>query len=151
MRELMTTFVREPFFPFGGLQDFFNTVDEEFGRPVREAIPRGDIAEKDTHYLVSFDLPGVAKEDIHIEAYDSKLKVSGERKAYSEKSYGRFERIVTLPEGVDSDGIMAHHENGVLAIAIPKAEEAKPKKIAITQDKSNGLWGRLLGTTKKSA
>ncbi len=118
--------------------------------------PHCDIIEKDTYYLLSFDLPGIPREDIQIEVQDSQVRLSGERKyeaskgGYSEKKYGCFERVMTLPEGIDEEKIEAHHENGVLTIALPKVEKALPKKIAINNSRKEGIWSWLLKTDKRT-
>ena len=116
--------------------------------------PAYDLAETDSHYLLSFDLPGVSQDDLRIEVVDHRLVVEGERKTeredagisrhFSERSYGRFQRAFQLPAHVDTSKVEANYENGVLRIALPKAEEAKPRQIKIGSEK-NGLIGRLLG------
>ncbi|HEU4628778.1 MAG TPA: Hsp20/alpha crystallin family protein [Gemmatimonadaceae bacterium] len=79
------------------------------------------------------DLPGVRKEDIHVEIQDDMLTLSGERRQEheerhegmyrSERSYGTFFRAVPLPEGVDEDRISATCENGVLEVTVPLPEQ----------------------------
>lgn len=103
--------------------------------------PAVDTIETDTSYLLSFDLPGLKKEDLQIEVKDKYLIVSGERKTeYSEKthaqgrferSYGQFKRQFLLPETV-SDDIQAKFENGVLELTLTKIPEAsRTRKIEI--------------------
>lgn len=119
----------------------------------QEYIPPCDVAERDTQYLLSFDLPGVKRHEIKIEARDGQLIVSGERKeeqkeekkgrVSQEKYYGSFMRSFTLPSDLDANQIEAHFEDGVLQIAIPKVEKSKGKQIpiqerkSVTQDKQN--------------
>lgn len=157
-RELMRTNGYNPF-------QIFAEFDRNFDRILRNGapeipkdrtwdfLPAADLDENDKAYFVSVDLPGVKKEDIKVEVHDGKLSVSGERKSersdkgYVERKYGKFERIVTLPEEVDVEGIEAHFENGVLQLAIPKKELVKPKKVEIgIGEKKTGLWDRLVGT-----
>lgn len=115
--------------------------------------PACDVQETDRHYLLSFDLPGLTKEDVKIELDDHDLVVRGERKEEHEagegKSYtrerffGAFERRFTLPQSVNPDEIEASYENGVLEIAVPKAAEQTAKKeIEIKQ--TGGLLGKIL-------
>lgn len=111
-----------------------------------------DIDETNDHFVLSFDVPGIDKENIHIEAIGNSLVVSGERQRKSEsekagtfrseRSFGSFQRSFTLPEGVNSDLIEADYSNGVLQISIAKAEEKKAKKISIGTG-SKGLFSKL--------
>lgn len=104
--------------------------------------PTCDISETDDHYLASFDMPGVRKEDIKIELKNNKLAISGER-----HGHGKFERSLTLSATVDSQKIEALYENGVLNIALPKAEMAKPKTIQIQSGEESVLFKNLLKDT----
>jgi HSP20 family protein len=80
-------------------------------------------------------------EDIHVSLEGDTLTISGERKQEEEKQegesyrselyFGRFQRSVTLPARVDANKIQATYKNGVLTVAVPKSEEAKPKQIQV--------------------
>lgn len=104
--------------------------------------PSVDVAETKDAYEVKAEIPGIRKEDIHISLEDHVLTLKGEKKQESEtknknvhtveRVYGKFERSFRLPEGVKSEGIKAKYDNGVLTVEIPKAEEAKPREIAVT-------------------
>lgn len=100
--------------------------------------PCCDMREEDTHYSLSFDLPGVSKDDIQIEIENSQIRVSGERKSensekgHIEKRYGCFERTISLPQEVDEEGVKAHYRDGVLKVELPKAAKALPRKISIS-------------------
>lgn len=122
--------------------------------------PSCDISETKDHYLVSFDLPGVKAEDVKIEVQENQLMISGERHHEAKngttgamvrhgRAYGKFERTFTLPTSVNSEKIEAQFENGVLNIALPKAETAKPRLIQIQSGKP-GFFGKLLGTKKEA-
>jgi len=112
-----------------------------------------DIEETDSHYVLTFDVPGIAKEDLNIELIGNQLIVSGERKKdhqeyldrqhVIERRYGQFRRSFVLPIEVDTNNIEAQYENGVLQLAIPKLEEAKPKKVSIG-DSKNSILKKLL-------
>ena len=120
--------------------------------------PVCDIEETGTHYLMSFDLPGVKKDDIKIDIVDNQLVVSGERKQerkvdeksryFAEKTYGRFQRTMTLPAQVNADKIEAQYEHGVLQVAVPKSETAQPRQIKIGEGKG-GLFSKILGKTEQ--
>ena len=91
--------------------------------------------ETDREFKVTFDLPGVKKDDVHVEVVGNQLRISGERKEekevkdrsfyHSERFYGLFERSFSLPKNVKIDEISADFKDGVLKIAIPKSEIPK--------------------------
>lgn len=103
--------------------------------------PRTDMVETSDNYVIRLDLPGMKKEDLHINLQDRQLSVSGERHHEQqnedsefvrvERSFGRFYRSFTLPRTVKESDIKANYENGVLTITVPKAEESKPRQIKI--------------------
>jgi len=108
----------------------------------RQWVPAMDLVEEDDHYLLHADLPGVSDEDVKVELEDDVLTISGERhserkenrEGYQrfERASGRFSRVLTLPEGVDPDKIEARIEKGVLEVRIPKPEQRKPRRVAIS-------------------
>jgi HSP20 family protein len=103
--------------------------------------PALDISERKDAYLVTVELPGLKSEDLDITLEDGLLTIQGERQFTAESSeqqyhrverrYGSFRRSITLPSQVQADAIEASFENGVLEVVVPKAEEAKPKKITV--------------------
>ena len=121
--------------------------------------PACDVEETESSYVVSFDLPGIAKDDVKIEIAGNQLMVSGERKSETkekgsrhivERLVGSFQRVFTLPASVEAEKIEANYQDGVLKIAIPKAEAAKPHRIEITEGKGSFI-GKLLGKDKGTA
>src|SRR4029450_3804150 len=103
--------------------------------------PALDISERKDAYLVTVELPGLKSEDLDITMEDGLLTIKGERQFTSESSeqqfhrverrYGAFRRAITLPAHVTAEGIQASFEDGVLQILVPKAEEAKPKRVQV--------------------
>ena len=103
--------------------------------------PPMDLVEGDDAFVLRADLPGMSEGDVSIEVQDATLTVSGERRAEHEerqrgwyrveRSFGRFSRSLTLPEGVDHEGIRASFDKGVLEVRIPKPEVRKPRRVAI--------------------
>jgi HSP20 family protein len=103
--------------------------------------PALDISERKDAYLVTVELPGLKPEDLDITMEDGLLTIQGERHYTSESSeqqfhrverrYGAFRRSITLPAHVMAEGIEASFEDGVLQILVPKAEEAKPKRVQV--------------------
>ena len=121
---------------------FFDTPSNGNGANTpRRWIPAMDLVETDDHFVLKADLPGLAEGDVNVEVEDNVLTVSGERKAEHEdkregyvrveRSYGAFRRSLTLPEGVDPEGVSAGFDKGVLEVRIPKPEERKPRRVAI--------------------
>jgi HSP20 family protein len=103
--------------------------------------PALDIAERKDAYLVTVELPGVKLDDLEITLEDGLLTIQGERHFTDdasdqnfhrvERRYGTFRRSITLPAHVMADEVEASIEDGVLRILVPKAEEAKPKRIQV--------------------
>lgn len=130
--------------------DDLDRVFEGFFRPLRwleEAgaetlAPPIDIAERENEFVVRTDLPGVKKEDISITLENGVLTISaeykkedeqkeGDRVIRQERRYGRFVRSLRLGVPIDEKQIKANYKDGVLELILPKAEEAKPKKINV--------------------
>lgn len=107
---------------------------EGFFSPVTSSSQRySNVEETESHYLFNVDMPGVTKEDIKIEVKDGSLMVTGERKykkANEEESFF-YQNSFYLGSRVDTKGIEAKLENGVLNISVPKSEESKPHLIAV--------------------
>lgn len=103
--------------------------------------PRVDVIENEQAFVLSFDLPGVPKDQVKITVEGGHLKVSGERTFNREASndqihrveraYGTFTRAFRLGPNVNADAIEAVFEHGVLTITLPKAETVKPREIAV--------------------
>ncbi len=133
--------------PFDGMLRLFDDLDTWFDNdlfaPAREGVwaPAVDIEEKDGSYLVKADLPGLKKDDIHIELHDSYLTLKAERhhekeenkdnRHWIERSYGSFERTLRVPEGVTEKDITAKYNDGVLELNIPAPKAEKPKAIEV--------------------
>ena len=111
------------------------------GGGIRRWVPAMDLVETDDHFVLRADLPGLDEGDVAIEVHDDVLTLSGER-TYEhegkkdgfyrlERGSGRFERSLTLPEGVDADQIAATFDKGVLEVRIPKPEQRKPRRVQI--------------------
>jgi HSP20 family protein len=111
------------------------------GTMTRQWLPAMDIVETADHYLLRADLPGLSDEDVNVQFEDSVLTISGQRKSDHEdqqqgyhrleRGFGSFSRSLTLPDGVDPDGIQAHFNRGVLEISIVKPEQKKPRTVQI--------------------
>jgi HSP20 family protein len=126
------------------LSRVMNGLDEWNGRQTQAWVPSLDVWETESSVTYAFDLPGVKKDDIAIEAEDGVLTVSASREQSSEldterfhrleRRYGSFSRAVGLPQGVSEDEIVADYQDGVLKVTVPKPEQQKPKRIEIAVD-----------------
>ena len=135
----------------------FDTVFQTTANSAQRWAPAMDLVEADDHFVLKADLPGLSDEDVSIEVQDNVLTISGERKSENEqrqrgwyrleRSFGRFSRSLTLPEGVNADGITASFDKGVLEVRVPKPQERKPRRIAID---ANGKHATLDGTASES-
>ena len=108
-----------------------------------EWTPAVDIYETDAELTLTVELPGIAPKNVEVSAVDGILTIQGERAderkegedgQYSllERNYGSFMRRFQLPQGVDSEKVLADFEHGVLQVHIPKAALPKPTKIEVT-------------------
>jgi HSP20 family protein len=107
--------------------------------------PAVDIKETVAQFVILVDLPGIDKKDVSIAMENNVLTIRGERNTYTsdkkedkgqqyyrvERSSGSFYRRFTLPETVDSKGIQAKMQQGVLEISIPKQEKTQSRQIQI--------------------
>jgi HSP20 family protein len=144
----MSTLVRwEPFRELASFQNemsrWMNGLFDGPNRVSQNWVPSLDVWETDSEVVYAFDLPGIAENKISIEVKEDTLTVSAERERTEESSeegfyrferrYGTFARAVGLPQGVNQDQISANYENGVLEIRVPKPEEQKPRRIALSK------------------
>jgi HSP20 family protein len=100
-----------------------------------------DVAETDDEFVVKASLPGINPDDLEITYNNNILTIKGEVKEEKdveeqryhlrERRYGSFSRSISLPTSVKTDAIEANYEAGVLTLHLPKAEEAKPKRIPV--------------------
>lgn len=111
------------------------------------SVPAVNIKDTADGYEVEMAVPGMKKDDFHIDLDNNLLSISAEEKQENaekdddgnytrrEFSYKSFKRSFTLPESVASEKISAKYTDGVLYIVIPKKEEAKPKPIKVIEIK----------------
>lgn len=113
---------------------------EEKTVPTRYYVPYTDIFETPSALTVVMEMPGVEKENVDIRVEHNVLAVEGRidfanyadmQPLYSEYNVGYYDRRFSLSSKIDQEKIAAEITDGVLTITLPKAEEAKPRKIAI--------------------
>lgn len=144
----MTTLVRwEPLRELTSLQNemgrWMNGLFDSPSRVSQSWVPALDVWETENEVVYSFDLPGIPEDKISIEVADGTLTVSAERETIDEveedryyrfeRRFGTFSRAVGLPQGVKEDQISAAYRDGVLEVRVPKPDEKKPRKIALSQ------------------
>lgn len=113
---------------------------EEKTIPARYYVPNTDIFETEDALTVVMEMPGVRKENIGIQLKDDVLDIEGQidfsnyedmQPLYTEYNVGHFSRRFSISSKIDQDKISAEIEDGVLTLRLPKAEEAKPRRIKI--------------------
>jgi len=127
---------------FGRLSSLQDELERLFEASVTNWAPALDVYEDKDNFVVHTELPGLKREDIDVSLQDGVLVISGERKTEEkrnedeirrqERFYGKFQRTLTLPAPVAADKVKAQYQDGVLTVTVPKAEEAKPKKIDVS-------------------
>lgn len=132
------------FDPFMDMSDMFGKFAmRPFFRTDIEPQIKMDVKEADGKYLVSAEIPGVNKDDIHVTVDGNRVSISaevkqqketkeGERVIRSERSYGMSSRSFTLADEVDQGGVEAKYNNGVLELVLPKKPESARRKIQIS-------------------
>ncbi len=109
--------------------------------PRAGVYPALNLFEDGESFVVRAELPGADPQRLEVSATGKTLTIAGERERLEvddeasahrrERSYGRFRRAISLPQPVEPDGVEARYELGVLHVTLPKAEEAKPRKIEV--------------------
>jgi HSP20 family protein len=126
--------------PVNRLDPFFDQVFGDGSGAMSRAWSWAPVAmwQDEDHLFIEAEMPGLSDTAIEVTVHNDRLYIRGERKPeegrkylYNGRSYGRFERAITLPEAVKTDDVQATLTNGVLQIALAKRPEAKPKRIAI--------------------
>jgi HSP20 family protein len=136
--------------PITSWQNEMNNLFDRFGRDMgtldvdlTDFSPRVEIKEKDKHYTVCAEVPGIKESDINVTLKDNNLILEGERKSESKKeeegyfssefSYGSFYRSIPLDEEVNPDTVKASYKDGILTVELDKikATPQKTKKIPI--------------------
>ncbi len=136
--------------PFAELDRMQREMDRLFGGKFFRAglpelqagvFPAVNVTEEKDHYYIRAELPGMAAEDLDIQAAGNSVSISGERKISGEgdnvryhrreREAGRFSRVINLPEGANLEDVKAGLKNGVLTLTIGKSEASKPRQISI--------------------
>ena len=112
-----------------------------------------DVVENKDDFIVKASVPGINPDDLDISYVDDTLTIKGEIKSENEvkedqyhlreRRYGTFSRSITLPTKIKGDAIDASYQNGVITLRLPKAEEVKPKRIAIKVGDQKMIEGKV--------
>lgn len=126
--------------PANRLEGLFDRLfDDRFFavRPEGSALPIS-VWHDDDNIYVEADLPGLSDQDVEVTVHKGVLYIRGERKAedgrnylYNGRTWGRFERSVSLPEEVNAEAVQAELSQGVLRVMLPKSPETRPRKIEL--------------------
>ena len=129
--------------PFRGFRTQLDTLFEDwFGRSMGGTLaPRIDVSETGKEMTLTVELPGVEEKDIDVSLSGSQLTIKGEKKSEQEekkdeegrvfhrveRSFGAFQRTMTVPFEVEPDKVSAQFKDGVLTLTLPKPQEAIDK------------------------
>ncbi|MDN4517221.1 HSP20 family small heat-shock protein [Mycolicibacterium austroafricanum] len=125
---------------FDPFRDFDRLTRQVLGSTARPAVMPMDAWREGDRFVVEFDLPGVKAESLDVNVENEVLTVRAERPEAdnggqwlaTERPHGVFSRQILIGKNLDTNNIEASYHDGVLRLTIPVAEEAKPKKIAVT-------------------
>jgi len=147
--------------PFQEMLNLRRTVDRLFDNASQDhdwaqSTPWGlavDVVENKDDFIVKASVPGINPDDLDISYVDDTLTIKGEVKSENEvkedqyhlreRRYGTFSRSITLPTKIKGDAIDASYQNGVITLRLPKAEEVKPKRIAIKVGDQKMIEGKV--------
>ena len=139
----MLTFWRNPESTLATLNTQLDRMLNDAGSPGWSygLAPSADVLETEAGYRVVVDLPGLDPASIKLQVEKDTLSIQAERKQpalaagetvhRSERAFGTFFRSFALPRGVDATKVEASYDAGVLAVALPKRDEVKPRTIAV--------------------
>jgi len=147
----LSPFARDPFSSFRRemdrlFDDFFIPVEARSftggnGAGAAALSHSIDLDETDKAFELTAELPGLEQKDVELTLRDNAIVLSGEKRQerqegeggrrWSERSFGRFERVIPLGGDIDPDKIEAAFKNGVLTVTLPKRAEARAKQIDI--------------------
>jgi HSP20 family protein len=114
---------------------------EEATVPARTFVPTADIFEGDSALTVVLEMPGVDKSRVDISVENGILSIQGQldfskyegmQPVYTEYNIGNYRRSFSLSNKIDQGKIGAEMKDGVLTITLPKAEEARPRRISVS-------------------
>ena len=104
-------------------------------------IPAAEIEETTDRIILKLEIPGLEAKDLDIKVTEQSISISGEKQSKTKKeekgtirsefSYGKFERVISLPVHIQSDRVKAEYKNGILELTLPKVEKEKSKTVKV--------------------
>jgi len=149
VRRIVDWPLRSGWSPYSEIERLWREMDQLMGAISRQApgepqagvFPLLNITENSDNYYVRVQLPGIKPEDMTISVVGNGLSICGERKTSGQPEDARyhrkeretraFRRGVTFPTDIDGQKVEAGCKDGILTIVLPKAEEAKPRKVSV--------------------
>jgi HSP20 family protein len=114
---------------------------ESYNEFAAGCFPPVNVSQDDNHFFIRAEVPGVKPADLTVTALRNRVAIAGKRElpkesdkvSYhrQERAEGEFSRTITLPAEVVADKVEARYADGILTLTLPKAEEAKPRQIAV--------------------
>lgn len=112
---------------------FGSLFDDFFGAEAAQVHPAVDLYEDEHHYYARFELPGLSRDAVDLELENSVLTIRSQATEETDRqqSQSRFERSISVPDGVDVEKVSAAMKDGLLTVTMPKSEARKPRQISI--------------------
>lgn len=112
---------------------FGSILDDFLGAEAGYNQPAVDLYEDDHNFYARFELPGVGKEAVDLELENSVLTIHSQQASKDDTQLARtrFERSISVPDGVDLEKVAAEMKDGILTVTMPKAEARKPRQISV--------------------
>jgi len=132
--------------PLARLRNEFESLWDRYfgGAPgLAEEFGRGwglDVDDRENEFLIRAEAPGFNPDEFNVQVVGNQLVIHADHKEEKQEEgrssvrYGRFERMIPLPRGAQTEKIDARYRNGVLEIHVPKGEEAKGRRIAVKSE-----------------
>lgn len=145
--------VSRTFSPFLPVQRLQHQIDRWVGYPISEWLtsnepffedwmPAVNVYEEKNSIVVKAELPGMKKDDFEVYMTGDGLNIAGERKEESERKtanghrserrFGHFHRIISLPASIKADSISGQYKDGILTITCPKGEDARREQVKVS-------------------
>ncbi len=134
-----------PFGDFDQAREMLRLLDTVAGKTLREVgagvFPPMNVSQDEDNFYLRAEVPGIKPNELSISVMRNRLSLAGKREIQQEdelvsyhrkeRAEGSFNRTLTLPMEVEAERVEAKYADGILTVTLPKAEEAKPRQIAV--------------------